>query len=279
MLDTSTQLAPQPGATGHGSELAALLEKEFKPKTDEQRSAVQGAVRTLAEQALGSAVTFSGDAYRSIQAIIAEIDRKMSEQIIRHPEYQQLESTWRGLHNLVNGIEIFKRYTSINSTLAYMQLSEAAELSSNSYKIAVGIGIIVLSGVAVVLYRFHLFEAENVQRGSIAYYLGLPSSVRSIPIKEECQIPVYRWRGRNGESSPYISANYGSNSSSQSIIDFYKTALANLSCAPIASLPKSFVDKRLVQFNCLGPDILLIDVWVANEPSCRSVTLDIIENY
>lgn len=108
MLDTSTQVAPQQGATGHGSELAALLEKEFKPKTDEQRSAVQGAVRTLAEQALGSAVTFSGDAYRSIQAIIAEIDRKMSEQIehiIHHPEFQQLESTWRGLHYLVNGTE------------------------------------------------------------------------------------------------------------------------------------------------------------------------------
>lgn len=91
-----------------GSDFASLLEKEFKPKTDEQRSAVESAVRTLAEQAVSSAVSFSGDAYRSIEAIIAEIDRKLTEQIehiIHKPEFQQLESTWRGLHYLVNNTE------------------------------------------------------------------------------------------------------------------------------------------------------------------------------
>ncbi|WP_435750859.1 type VI secretion system contractile sheath large subunit [Thauera sp. AutoDN2] len=90
------------------SDLANLLEKEFKPKTDEQRTAVEAAVRTLAEQALDSAVQLSGDAYRSIQAIIAEIDRKLSEQvdeIIHKPDFQRLESTWRGLHYLVNSTE------------------------------------------------------------------------------------------------------------------------------------------------------------------------------
>ena len=42
------------------------------------------------------------------EAIIAEIDRKMSEQInaiIHHADYQQLESAWRGLHYLVNNTE------------------------------------------------------------------------------------------------------------------------------------------------------------------------------
>ena len=90
------------------TDFTALLEKEFKPKTEEQRSAVETAVRTLAQQAVDSAVTLSGDAYRTIQAIIAEIDRKMSEQIdriIHHEDFQKLEAAWRGLYYLVSNTE------------------------------------------------------------------------------------------------------------------------------------------------------------------------------
>ncbi|WP_341645970.1 type VI secretion system contractile sheath large subunit [Thauera sp. SDU_THAU2] len=108
MNTQSSQLAESALATTEGSEFAGLLAKEFKPRTDEQRSAVESAVRTLAEQALESSLNFSGDAYRSIQAIIGEIDRKLSEQIehiIHHPDFQQVESTWRGLHYLVNNTE------------------------------------------------------------------------------------------------------------------------------------------------------------------------------
>lgn len=153
-------------------------------------------------------------------------------------------------------------------------------MSNKSLKIAAGIGVIVLAGVAAALYAgFHLYEAENVKRGSIAYYLGLPAPVRSIPLVEECQAPVYRWRGRDGESSPYISATYGSRSSTQNISDFYKSALTTLSCSPESATPTSSTEKTLVQFHCPGPDVLSVNVWVGNEPSCRSVTLDIIENY
>jgi type VI secretion system protein ImpC len=34
-----------------GSEFSSLLQKEFKPKTDQAREAVEAAVQTLAEQA------------------------------------------------------------------------------------------------------------------------------------------------------------------------------------------------------------------------------------
>ncbi|TRX76782.1 type VI secretion system contractile sheath large subunit [Pseudomonas mangiferae] len=88
---------------------SALLQKEFKPKTDEAKEAVQIAVRTLAEQALANSVTISNDSYKAIEAIIAEIDRKLSEQvnaIIHHADFQQIESAWRGLHYLVNNTEV-----------------------------------------------------------------------------------------------------------------------------------------------------------------------------
>jgi len=90
------------------NEFSSLLDREFKPKTDQARDAVESAVRALAEQALLNSTTISDDAYSSIGAMIAEIDRKLSEQInlILHKEdFQQLESAWRGLSHLVSNTE------------------------------------------------------------------------------------------------------------------------------------------------------------------------------
>jgi type VI secretion system protein ImpC len=86
----------------------SLLDREFKPRGDQQREAVEAAVRTLAEQALGNTVTMSDDAYASIEAIIAEIDHKLTTQInliLHHEDFQQLESAWRGLDHLVSNTE------------------------------------------------------------------------------------------------------------------------------------------------------------------------------
>lgn len=91
------------------SEFSNLLNKEFKPKTEQARDAVTQAVQTLAQQALASTSTISSDAYQTVEAIIAELDRKLSEQIneiIHHQEFQQLEGAWRGLHHLVNNTEV-----------------------------------------------------------------------------------------------------------------------------------------------------------------------------
>jgi len=90
------------------SAFGALLNKEFKPKTEQAREAVELAVKTLAEQALSNSVTMSDDSYRTISAIIGEIDRKLSEQInliIHNEQFQSLENGWRGLHYLVNNTE------------------------------------------------------------------------------------------------------------------------------------------------------------------------------
>jgi type VI secretion system protein ImpC len=91
-----------------GGDLAALLQKEFKPKSDRAREEVQRAVKTLAEQALEKATLLSGDVLATIQSLIAEIDRKLSDQInaiMHHADFQKLESAWRGLHHLVSNTE------------------------------------------------------------------------------------------------------------------------------------------------------------------------------
>lgn len=106
--DTQGQSAPAQGGTIEAGDFSSLLQKEFKPKSDRAREAVEQAVQTLAEQALRGTVVVGQDVVRSIEAIIAEIDRKLTDQInqiLHHPDFQQLESAWRGLHHLVNNTE------------------------------------------------------------------------------------------------------------------------------------------------------------------------------
>src|SRR4051812_19994116 len=90
------------------SEFSRLLTREFKPKSDTARQAVQTAVQTLAQQALAHTTLISDDVFQTISGMIAEVDLKLTEQvnlIIHHEEFQQLESAWRGLHHLVNNTE------------------------------------------------------------------------------------------------------------------------------------------------------------------------------
>ena len=99
--------APAP-ASAEINEFEALLNKEFKARDTQKQSAVQTAVRTLAQQALASTKLISSDVTKTISAIIAEIDRKLSEQInliMHHEDFKSLEGSWRGLHYLVNNTE------------------------------------------------------------------------------------------------------------------------------------------------------------------------------
>ena len=102
------QKQDQAGAAVDGDQFMSLLQKEFKPKTDGARSAVENAVRTLAEQALRETTVVSDDVIGTIKAIIAEIDSKLTEQvnlILHHEKFQAVESAWRGLSYLINNTE------------------------------------------------------------------------------------------------------------------------------------------------------------------------------
>lgn len=107
-MEAQSQAQAGRAPTAGVNEFASLLEKEFRPKSERAREEVDAAFRTLAEQALRSAVIISPDVSQTIQTLIAEIDRKLSQQInqiIHHPDFQQLESAWRGLDHLVNHTE------------------------------------------------------------------------------------------------------------------------------------------------------------------------------
>ncbi|MFA6231098.1 MAG: type VI secretion system contractile sheath large subunit [Rhodanobacter sp.] len=104
------KLAEQGGATEtiEAGDFAALLNKEFKPKSDRAKGEVESAVRTLAEQVLSKSDIVSDDVTQTINAYVAELDRKISEQlnlVMHHEDFQKLESAWRGLHHLVSNTE------------------------------------------------------------------------------------------------------------------------------------------------------------------------------
>jgi type VI secretion system protein ImpC len=108
MAELERQGSALAGVKFEGNDFAALLKKEFKPKTDEAKSAVEQAVQTLAQQALANTALRSTDSVRTIEAMIAALDKKLTEQvnkIIHHEDFQKLESAWRGLHYLVNNTE------------------------------------------------------------------------------------------------------------------------------------------------------------------------------
>jgi type VI secretion system protein ImpC len=90
------------------SDFSSLLNKEFKPQSSKAKDAVEGAVRTLAEQALAGTNLISGDVLGTIEGLIAALDAKLTQQInliLHTEEFQKLEGAWRGLHHLVNNTE------------------------------------------------------------------------------------------------------------------------------------------------------------------------------
>jgi type VI secretion system protein ImpC len=108
MADAKSEAAQSATEVVAVTEFDTLLKKEFKPKTEEAQSAVERAVRTLAEQALASTQLIKGDVVGSIEKMIGQIDKKLTEQInliLHNEEFQKLEGAWRGLHYLVNNTE------------------------------------------------------------------------------------------------------------------------------------------------------------------------------
>jgi type VI secretion system protein ImpC len=108
MAERKAEQVQQPAAQLEVNELDSLLKKEFRPKTDQAKEAVEKAVRTLAEQALAQTALISADTVQTIEAMIAQLDKTLTEQInliLHHDDFQKLEGAWRGLHYLVSNTE------------------------------------------------------------------------------------------------------------------------------------------------------------------------------
>jgi len=100
------------GSTGvttqEPDEFAALLKQSFRPRNERAASEVESAVTTLVTTALADTTLLKDDVLDTLEAMIAAIDKQVSDQvneIIHAPEFQQIESAWRGLNYLVMNSE------------------------------------------------------------------------------------------------------------------------------------------------------------------------------
>src|SRR6202166_4520433 len=106
-MATEAVRAPQKEAqveTREADEFAAVLKQSFKPRTERAATEVENAVQTLVEQALANTSLIKTDVLDTIEEMIAALDKKLSaqmNQILHAPEFQQIESAWRGLKYLV----------------------------------------------------------------------------------------------------------------------------------------------------------------------------------
>src|SRR5262245_15236158 len=94
-----SQSAQAQPASKEVDDFTKLLKKEIKPKSKQAEEAVQSAVTTLAQEALRHSKVVSADSIKTIDAIIAAIDKKLTEQInqiLHHADFQKLEGAWRG---------------------------------------------------------------------------------------------------------------------------------------------------------------------------------------
>ncbi len=104
-MATEAQRQTETGtATQNADEFASLLKQSFKPRTERAATEVENAISTLVKNALADTSLIKGDVLDTLDEMIAQIDKKLSDQmneIIHNEEFQKLESAWRGLHYLV----------------------------------------------------------------------------------------------------------------------------------------------------------------------------------
>jgi type VI secretion system protein ImpC len=100
-LQSTPAAAP---AVAEADDFAALLKQNFKPRSERAASEVESAVQTLVTQALADSKVIKTEVLDTIEEMIARLDEKLTAQmneVLHAPEFQQLESAWRGLNYLV----------------------------------------------------------------------------------------------------------------------------------------------------------------------------------
>ena len=104
-----------------------LLDQVLGATKQTERDRAEELIRALTEEALKGTVTFNRNLVVTFDRAIAEIDRKVSEQlnkIMHHERFLKLEGSWRGLNYLVMNSETG---TSLKIRMLQMSKKEIAK--------------------------------------------------------------------------------------------------------------------------------------------------------
>jgi type VI secretion system protein ImpC len=101
---TATAAAPSAAQASAGTSLLdEIVEKSKVAKSDSEHARAKDLIGELVHQVMDGTVVVSDNLSATIDARIAELDRLLSAQlseVMHAPEFQRMESTWRGLNYL-----------------------------------------------------------------------------------------------------------------------------------------------------------------------------------
>lgn len=138
MMSTGEQEAQSSAAaeeTASGSILDSML--AAMPKVVERDEATD-MVKNLINVAMQGTLTWDRSCTNTIRKAIAAVDQKMSVQlaeVMKHPDFQKLEGSWRGLHHLVMNSETSKqlklRMLNVTKREVFKDLDKAIEFDQS----------------------------------------------------------------------------------------------------------------------------------------------------
>ncbi len=126
-------------ATESESVLETIFREGIRPADEQEKSQATQLIETFVRTQMQPGMIVSKDTQRSIDAWMAVIDKKISEQlnlVMHHEDFQKLEGSWRGLHYLVHqsetGTDLKIKVLNVAKEVLLKDLENAAEFDMSA---------------------------------------------------------------------------------------------------------------------------------------------------
>ena len=126
-------------ATESESVLETIFKQGIRPQSEEDKKDATNLIETFVKTQMQPGMVVSKDAQRSIDAWIAVIDKKITEQlnlVMHHEDFQKLEGSWRGLHYLVHqsetGTDLKIKVLNVSKKDLLKDLEQASEFDQSA---------------------------------------------------------------------------------------------------------------------------------------------------
>ena len=131
---------------------------------------------------------------------------------------------------------------------------------------AVPVVLLCVTGLGLLLFAHS--EPGNARRGSLAYLIGIPVSVKAVPVQDDCKHAVYAYTARDGERIGAARINYDSTLPEIELRALYDTHFDALNCTRAEN-----------EWRCQDGNTHSIRIADAASAGCRSVEIFILGDF
>ena len=131
-------------------------------------------------------------------------------------------------------------------------------------------GLLVLVALAIPFGLAIAFgNVSNVSSGSMAYWVGVPNHIKSVPIVSACENPLYSAKGRDGTAPARSRVSYTTQASVAHVQAVITSQFTQIGCVASVAQPLG------PALSCPNGDEVVINV-TQGDP-CHAVTVGIYE--